>query len=330
MWNTSSIHPLHFGCSQNWLFSDTFRGFATLVSMSCWRSSIATRWSWNKWIDLPGYVTLLRWRKLEQFHLTMLWLWLDGFIKFCCIGTNVDQVVKDITDCHRCFMFSLCFCIFGDFIRDADIIWGIREWLSFLFTCENQLMLALLKEKHFQALDRWTLMTLQWLGQFMLAGCNLESQSLPLSFNKSTQAFTIPSIPLMQVTFFLDVLTVCRMHISSSSRPSTTLHIGWVPSRKGSLMPRIWNENARPWKASSRNNAAWRITGWDLLYLENIQMHLGSLRRIMLWFLNVCCYIGFKDLRMAPFCDPWWLWGWCPTSFHNNDLQNCMICRLVH
>ena len=33
---------------------------------------------------------------------------------------------------------------------------SIREWLSFLFTCENQLMLALLKEKHFQALERKT------------------------------------------------------------------------------------------------------------------------------------------------------------------------------
>lgn len=28
---------------------------------------------------------------------------------------------------------------------------GIREWLAFLFTCENQLMLGLLKENHFQA-----------------------------------------------------------------------------------------------------------------------------------------------------------------------------------
>lgn len=41
-----------------------------------------------------------------------------------------------------------------DSIRDA---WHERqsfsaeEWLSFLFTCENQLMLALLQEKHFQA-----------------------------------------------------------------------------------------------------------------------------------------------------------------------------------
>ena len=32
-----------------------------------------------------------------------------------------------------------------------SIFQGIREWLSFLFTCENQLMLGLLKEKHFQA-----------------------------------------------------------------------------------------------------------------------------------------------------------------------------------
>ena len=60
------------------------------------------------------------------------------------------------------------------------------------------------------------------------------------------------------------------IHISSSSRPSTTLHIGWVPSRKGSLMLRIWNENAKPWKASLRNSDAWRSV--DRIFFRWIQM----------------------------------------------------------
>eukprot|EP00435_Cladocopium_sp_Y103_P068298 s670_g31.t1 len=37
----------------------------------------------------------------------------------------------------------------NELLREFD---SIREWLSFLFTCENQLMLGLLKEKHFQAI----------------------------------------------------------------------------------------------------------------------------------------------------------------------------------
>ena len=37
----------------------------------------------------------------------------------------------------------------NELLKEFD---SIREWLSFLFTCENQLMLALLKEKHFQAI----------------------------------------------------------------------------------------------------------------------------------------------------------------------------------
>ena len=197
MWNTSSIHPLHFGCSQNWLFSDTFRGFAPLVSMSCWRSSIASRW--NKWIDVPGCTTLLRWTKIQTVcfdHALARWL----YEFFAASEQTWIRLHKDIKDVF------IHFCIFCDVIRDADLIGGIREWLSFLFTCENQLMLALLKEKHFQALGRCTL---QWLGQFMRTRCNLESQSLPLSCTTLTQAFIIPSIPLMEVTFLLDVFMVC-------------------------------------------------------------------------------------------------------------------------
>lgn len=257
MWNTSSIHPLLFACSQNWLFSDTFRGFAPLVSMSCWRSSIASRW--NKWIDVPGCVALLRWTKIQTLwfdHALARWLY-QVLLHPNKRGSGSTKISK---------MCSFIFCIFCDVIRDADLIGGIREWLSFLFTCENQLMLALLKEKHFQALGRCTL---QWLGQFMRTRCNLESQSLPLSCTTLTQAFIIPSIPLMQVTFSR-CFHGMPIHISLSSRPSTTLHIGWVPSRKGSLMLRIWNENAKPWKASLRNSDAWRSV--DRIFFRWIQM----------------------------------------------------------
>ena len=79
-----------------------------------------------------------------------------------------------------------------DSIRDA---WHWRsclateEWLSFLFTCENQLMLALLQEKHYQAGRLMTLMShvdckaiydsAQWVGSIqdrVFDGTNLKRE----------------------------------------------------------------------------------------------------------------------------------------------------------
>ena len=93
---------LHFGCSQNWLFSDTFRGFAPLVSMSCWRSSIASRW--NKWIDVPGCVTLLRWTKIQTVwfdHALALARWLYQTIR------TWIRLHKDIKDVFIHFLYFL-------------------------------------------------------------------------------------------------------------------------------------------------------------------------------------------------------------------------------
>lgn len=246
---------LHFGCSQNWLFSDTFcQRFRTtgLNELLKEFDSIS--------VEQVAWRTTLRYTvEVDEDSSTLVWpcfgsMALSSFAASELRGSGCAKISK---------MFSFIFCIFCDV---ADLIGGIREWLSFLFTCENQLMLALLKEKHFQALGRCTM---QWLGQFMRTRCNLESQSLPLSCTTLTQALIIPSIPLTQVAFSR-CFHGMPIHISSSSRPSTTLHIGWVPSRKGSLMLRIWNENAKPWKASLRNSDAWRSV--DRIFFRWIQM----------------------------------------------------------
>lgn len=137
----------------------------------------------------------------------------------------------------------------------------------------------------------------------------------------------------MQVTFSR-CFHGMPIQISSSSRPSTTLHIGWVPSRKGSLMLRIWNENAKPWKASLRNSDAWRSV--DRIFFRWIQMWntLGNFVQkyvlifdylfvvwalispcVALLILFVVCkrisvercgwHIRSVEKRMAPYRDPW-------------------------
>lgn len=75
----------------------------------------------------------------------------------------------------------------NELLREFD---SIREWLSFLFTCENQLMLGLLKEKHFQAIYD----SAHWVGSIqerVFHGTNLkrEREALKSKFKEQRNKF---------------------------------------------------------------------------------------------------------------------------------------------
>lgn len=138
MWNTSSIHPFILvapktGCFQ----THSVRGFAPLVSMSCWRSSIASRW--NKWIDVPHCVTLLRWTKIQALwfdHALARWLY-----QVLLHPNYVDQVVQRYQRCfHSFFVFSVMSRISSEvsvngcpFSSPAKINWCWPSWRRNIF-----------------------------------------------------------------------------------------------------------------------------------------------------------------------------------------------------
>lgn len=75
----------------------------------------------------------------------------------------------------------------GELLKEYD---SIREWLLFLFACENQLMLALLKEKHFQAMYD----SAMWVGSIqyrVFFGTNLtrEREALESKFKEQRNKF---------------------------------------------------------------------------------------------------------------------------------------------